>query len=110
MPAFDEWPVMAHKRQPSDHNSLDLIEAELIAPAIVELRRARRGMVRHRRRLFECAAVLELGGDPGRPEAVVAERLAGSGRPPHLFPPRFHSAGKCRFGLVTSNINLLQSV
>jgi hypothetical protein len=39
----------------SDHNPLDLIEAELVAPAIVELRRTRRGMVRHRRRLFERA-------------------------------------------------------
>jgi hypothetical protein len=31
-----------------DHNALDLIEADLIAPAIVELGRARRGVVRHR--------------------------------------------------------------
>ena len=30
----------AQKRQPSDHDPLDLIEAELIAAAIVELRRA----------------------------------------------------------------------
>jgi hypothetical protein len=66
-------PLTAHKRQPSDHNSLDLIEAELIAPAIVELRRARRGMVRHRRGLFQRPAVLEIGRDPRRPETVVAE-------------------------------------
>jgi hypothetical protein len=32
---------------------LDLIEAELVPPAIVKLRRARRGVVRHRGRLFE---------------------------------------------------------
>jgi hypothetical protein len=30
-------------------------------------------MVRHRRGLFQRAAVFEIGGDPGRPEAVVAE-------------------------------------
>ena len=41
--------------------------------AIVELRRARRGMVRHRRGFFQRAAVLEIGCDPGRTEAVVAE-------------------------------------
>src|SRR5271169_2715288 len=67
-----------------DHNPLDLIEAELVAPAIVELRRARRGVVRHRRGLFQRAAVLEIGRDAGRPEAVVAEFGcdAGTGRPP----------------------------
>src|ERR1700719_622470 len=31
-----------------NRNPLDLIEAHLVAPAIVELRRARRGVVRHR--------------------------------------------------------------
>jgi hypothetical protein len=36
-----ERPEAARKRQPSDHDPLDLIEAEFIAPAIVELRRAR---------------------------------------------------------------------
>jgi hypothetical protein len=36
-----------------NHNPLDLIEAELVAPAVVELRRARRGVVRHRRGLFK---------------------------------------------------------
>src|ERR1700730_17331588 len=56
-----------------DADPLDLIEAPRVAAAIVELRRAGRGMVRHRRSLFEGAAVLEIGGDPGRPEAVIAE-------------------------------------
>ena len=51
---------------------------------IVELRRARRRMIRHRRCLFERAAVLEIGGDPRRPETVIAElgRDAGRGRAP----------------------------
>jgi hypothetical protein len=57
----------------SNHNPLDLIEDHLVAPAIVELRRARRGVVRHRGGLFECAAVLEIGGDPGCAKAVVPE-------------------------------------
>jgi len=57
----------------SDHDPLDLIQADLIPAAIVELRRARRGVVRHRRGLFQRAAVLKIGGDSGRPEAVIAE-------------------------------------
>src|ERR1700731_67638 len=56
-----------------DHDALDLIEADLIAPAIVELGRARRGVVGHRCGLLKRAAVLEIGRDPGRPEAVIAE-------------------------------------
>jgi len=56
-----------------DHNPLDFIEAHLVAPAIVELGRARRGVVRHRRGLFERAAVLQIGGDTRRSEAVVAQ-------------------------------------
>jgi hypothetical protein len=75
-----ERPVSAHRRQPSDHDPLDLIEAELVAPAIVELRRARRGVVRHRRGLFQRAAVLEIGRDARRPEAVVAELGRDAGR------------------------------
>jgi len=56
-----------------NHDPLDLIEAELVAPAIIKLGGARRGVVRHRRGLLERAAVLEIGGDAGCPEAVVAE-------------------------------------
>jgi hypothetical protein len=36
-----EPPESAQKRRPSDHDPLNLIEADLIAPAIVVLRRAR---------------------------------------------------------------------
>jgi hypothetical protein len=68
----------------SNHDPLDPIEADLIAPAIVELRRARRPMVCDRRGLFQRAAVLLVGGDTGRPEAAVAElggNASGSGAP-----------------------------
>ena len=54
----------AQKRQPLDHNPLDLIEAELVASAIVKLRRARRRVVRHRGGLFERAAILEIAVIP----------------------------------------------
>jgi hypothetical protein len=80
----------AHRRQPSDRNALDFIEADLIAPTIVELRRARRRMVRHGRGLLERAAVFQIGRDSGCPEAVVAELGfdAGCGRTPadHCVP------------------------
>src|ERR1700730_15055286 len=56
-----------------DHDALDLIEANLVAPAIVELRGACAGMVRHRSSLFQRAAVLEVSRDPGCPEPVIAE-------------------------------------
>jgi hypothetical protein len=41
-----------------NNDPLDLIEANLIAPAIVELRRTRRGMVRHGGGFFQGAAFL----------------------------------------------------
>jgi hypothetical protein len=56
------------------------MEADLIVPAIVELRCARRGVVCRRGGLFESAAVLEIGGDPGCPETVVAELGGDPGR------------------------------
>src|ERR1700730_16416346 len=59
-----------HPHNRLNHNPFDLIEAQLVAPAIVELRRARRGVVRHRGGLLERPAVLQIGRDPGRPETV----------------------------------------
>jgi hypothetical protein len=64
----------------SNYNPLDLIQADLIAPAITELSRARRGVVCHRRSFFEGAAILEIGRDPGCPETVVAELGCNAGR------------------------------
>jgi hypothetical protein len=49
----------------SQSDPLRLIEAEFLAPVVIELRRARTGMVGHLGCLFQCAAVLEIGGDPG---------------------------------------------
>ena len=68
----------------SNHDPLDLIETDLIAPAIVELRCARRGVICHRGSLFQRAAVPEIGRDPGCSEAVIAELRSdagGSGAP-----------------------------
>jgi hypothetical protein len=44
--AFVRLLLSAHKRQPSDHDPLDLIKADLVAPTIVELRGARQGKFR----------------------------------------------------------------
>jgi hypothetical protein len=46
-----------------NRNSLDLIEANLIAPAIIGLRRARQGVARHRCGLLDSAAGLEVRRD-----------------------------------------------
>ncbi len=50
---------------------LDLIEAHLIPPPVIELRRAAAGMVGHRPRFFQRTAVIEIGGNAGSPEGVI---------------------------------------
>ena len=50
-----------------------MVEAYLIAPTVIKLRRTSWGVVRHRRSFLQRAAVLEVRSDPGRSEAVVAE-------------------------------------
>jgi len=64
--------------------SARLIEAELVAPAIVELCRARRGVVRHRRGLSRVPPFLRYAVIPGRAKAVIAQlgRNAGRDRAP----------------------------
>jgi hypothetical protein len=64
----------------SDRDSLDLIEADLVAPAVIELRRARTGVVGHGCCVFECAAILQVGGDAGGAEGVVANLRRYAGR------------------------------
>src|ERR1700675_3484884 len=55
-----------------DGDPLDLIERNLISGRIIELRRARAGMVGHRLGVFERAAVGEEIRQTGRPEGVTA--------------------------------------
>jgi hypothetical protein len=64
-----------------NRNPLHLIEANVVAPAIVELGGAGRGMVRHGRGVFEGAAVFEIRGDSGRPKSVVADLGFDAGGP-----------------------------
>ena len=66
-------------RKDSYENSFHLIEGDFLGAAVVELRRARRGMVRHLRRFFERAAVLQISGDARRPKGVVADTRGDAG-------------------------------
>lgn len=63
----------------SNEYPLHLVEAHLVAAAVVKLRRARRGMVRHGSGLFERPAVLQIGGDAGRAEAVIPDFCRNTG-------------------------------
>src|ERR1700730_6654842 len=51
-------------------DALDLIEADLVAPAVVELRRALRGVVRHRRGLSSVPPFLNISRDRSSGPAV----------------------------------------
>ena len=62
----------------SNPDLLHLIKRHFVAAAVVKLRRAGAGVVRHDGGFLQAAAVLEIGGDAGRPEAVVS----GLGRDP----------------------------
>jgi hypothetical protein len=56
-----------------DRYPLDLVEADFVASPVIELGRTRGSVVSHRGGLFERTAILEIGSDPGRSEAVVTE-------------------------------------
>ena len=57
----------------SDQYPFDLIEAHLVAPPVVKLRRPGAGMGGLRCGLLQRPAVLKIGRDTGRPETVVAD-------------------------------------
>jgi hypothetical protein len=57
----------------SNRNPLDLIERDLIAGAIIELRCARAFVRSHELRVFQCAAGLQVGRYSGGPEGVAAD-------------------------------------
>src|SRR5215831_11236059 len=86
----------AQSRQRSDRYTFDLIEAAFIAPAIVELCCAGRGVVRHRRGL-------EISRYASRAEAVVAELRADArrrGAPASTSSSINRFGCKCRAGNV----------
>ena len=64
-----------------NHHALNIVEARLVAAPIIELRGARRGVVRHRRGLFERHAILQLGCDARCSKRVVANLRCDGRRP-----------------------------
>src|SRR4051812_19188346 len=63
----------------SDPDALDLSEGEAVVAAVVELGGAGAGVVGHGGGVLQRAAVLEVGGDAGGAEAVVADRGGDAG-------------------------------
>jgi hypothetical protein len=63
----------------SNEYSLHLVERHLLGPPVVKLRRARAGVVRHLRGFFERAAVLQISGDAGRAESMIADARGDTG-------------------------------
>jgi hypothetical protein len=60
---------------------LNLIEADLVPPAVVELGRAGRGVMSDRRHLLQRAAVLQVRRDARGPEGVIADPGSDPGGP-----------------------------
>lgn len=73
--------VARHTCQPRlDQDPLDLIQADCIIGAVIELRRTRRLVIRDLLRMLDCTTVLQIGGDENRAE-VAAARVT-----PLIFP------------------------
>jgi len=88
------------KRQGSDKNPLDLIQADRIAGAVIELGGARRLMRRNLLCVFNCTTVLEVGGNARSPERVAAGRVRQSSLPgaalDHTAPANIAGGCRCR--------------
>ena len=83
--SFCGWPVdlnreCAVNNSPSDRNPLDFIERDFVIAAIVELGCPRRFVVSDLLRYFQLAAVLQIGRDAGRAEAMIANPRFDTGR------------------------------
>jgi hypothetical protein len=76
-------------RHMSDHNAFDLVERHIVAAPVVELGRPRRRVIGYDRRALQRAAVLQIGGDPGCAERMVADPgrdpRRGRATPHHLI-------------------------
>ena len=82
MPTCAPYPVAA-----SDHDTLDLVEAELFLPAVIKLRRAGVDVIYRCSGIFEFTAVFQICSDSGGTDAVVPDRRfdAGGGGTPHVW-------------------------
>lgn len=75
----------------SNRDAFDLVEGELVLPPVVELGRLRRLVVGHHLGLLQRPAVEQVVRDPGRPEAVTADRGENPGV---ASPPLDHLEGR----------------
>jgi hypothetical protein len=73
-----------------DHDTLYFVERDLIAGAVIELRGLGRFVVGDGLGVFDGPAVLQVGGNAGRPERVVADGVRQSSGP---GPPLDHVEG-----------------
>jgi DNA invertase Pin-like site-specific DNA recombinase len=79
--SLEWWPLgMCASYGRLNQHPLHLVQGHVVGPPIIELGGAGRTMVRHRRGRLQGAAVLQIGGDPGRAERMVADRRADLGR------------------------------
>ena len=75
---------------PSQPDPLDLIEADLVLATVIELGGASAGMIGHGSGVLQGTAVLQIGGDPGRPKTVISQLGRDPGR---CGPPADHGVG-----------------
>lgn len=61
-------------------NPLDLIEADVVVPPVIELGCTGTGMICHGSGVFQRAAILQISSDPGRSEAVISHSGLNAGR------------------------------
>jgi len=59
---------------PSNDDPLDFVEADLVTATIIELSGLGGRVRRHGARGLQLAAIAEIGGDPGRAEAMAIDR------------------------------------
>jgi len=69
-----------------DRDSLNFIERDFVLSAIIKFGRPRRFVVSDLLHNFEFAAVLQIGGDTGRTESMIADARLDAGR---FRPPTF---------------------
>ena len=71
--------ILSHEdlgqRQRSDENALDLIQADGIVGAIIELGRARGFVVSYLLRMLNCTTVLQIGGDASCTKSMAAPSI-----------------------------------
>src|SRR3974377_830059 len=74
LPYGRTWRNQYTARKVSQPNPLDLVLGEPLLGSILELGGARGVVRRHFLGMFQCAPVGKVGGNPGGPKSVIADR------------------------------------